>query len=266
MSAGEPPGGEAGRTDPGFLLYPAVDVRHGRVVRLVRGDAGAETVYGADPGATARDLVARGATRLHVVDLDAAFGEGSAADAVASIASAAGPRVEVQVGGGLRDDAAIDDILARGAARAILGTAALADTALVARAIGRHGAGRIAAALDVRGPVAVGGGWTPDAAAVELGRATNALLEAGVRRFIVTAIERDGTLTGPDLALLRRTVEAGVPEVVASGGIRSIEDLSAVADAGCIGAVVGRALYAGGMDLAACVAWAADRRAVQGRP
>jgi phosphoribosylformimino-5-aminoimidazole carboxamide ribotide isomerase len=251
-------------TPTGFLLYPAIDVRHGRVVRLVRGDAGAETVYGSDPAETAADLVARGATRLHVVDLDAAFGEGSATDAIVAITAAVGRDVEVQVGGGLRDDAAIDGILARGAARAILGTIALADPGLVARAVARHGPERIAAALDVRGRVAVGDGWTRSATGADPGRATDALLRAGVRRFIVTAIDRDGTLAGPDLALLRRTVEAGAPEVVASGGIRSLEDLVAVAEAGCTGAVVGRALYAGGLDLAASLAWAAGRSAAQG--
>jgi phosphoribosylformimino-5-aminoimidazole carboxamide ribotide isomerase len=257
--------GGPGRGSPAeFLLYPAVDIRHGRVVRLVHGDAAAETVYGADPVATAADLVARGATRLHVVDLDAAFGEGSGAAVIEAIAVAVGPRVEVQVGGGLRDDDAIDRVLARGAARAILGTVALADPAFVERAIVRHGADRIAAALDVRGTVAVGGGWTQDAGGADLDRAAAALLDAGVRRFVVTAIERDGTLAGPDLALLRRVAAAGAPEVVASGGIRSLDDLEAVADAGCVGAVVGRALYAGGIDLAACVAWAAGRSLLQG--
>ena len=226
------------------------------MVRLLRGDAAAETVYGADPAATAADLVARGATRLHVVDLDAAFGEGSAAEAVGRIVDAAGPGVEVQVGGGLRDPATIAAVMARGAARAILGTAAIADPGLVRRAIEAHGPDRIAAALDVRGSVAVGAGWTAGAPAVALERAIGALLESGLRRFVVTAIERDGTLAGPDIGLLRRVVAAGAPEVVASGGIRSLGDLTAVADAGCAGGVVGRAFLGGGLDLGAAVAWA----------
>jgi len=233
-------------------------------VRLVRGDATTETVYGADPVATAVGLVARGATRLHVVDLDAAFAEGSAAATIAAIVAAVGPSVEVQVGGGLRDDVAIAEVLARGAARAIMGTVALSDPSLVARAVARHGPDRIAAALDVRGPVAVGDGWASDAGGVDLERATSALLDAGVRRFVVTAIERDGTLAGPDLPLLRRVTSMGAPEVVASGGMRSLEDLAAVADAGCVGAIVGRALYGGDLDLAACVAWASERHVQQG--
>jgi len=244
------------RPDPGFLLYPAIDIRRGRVVRLVRGDAARETVFGTDPESMARDLVRRGATRLHVVDLDGAFGDGSALDAVVGVVEAVGSSVEVQVGGGLRDAAAVDGVLARGAARAILGTTALGDPASVGRAITRHGAERIAVALDVRGSVAVGEGWVGSAAVVALDRAVETLLEQGVRRFVVTSIEHDGTLSGPDIDLLRRVRAVGAVEVIASGGIRSLEDLVAVADAGCVGAVVGRAIYGGGLDLTVAVAWA----------
>ena len=252
--AGEPRG--ASRSEPGFLLYPAIDVRRGRVVRLLRGDAARETVFGTDPRTTAEDLVRRGAARLHVVDLDGAFGEGSGGGAMASILETVGPAVEVQVGGGLRDAAAVERVLALGAARAILGTTALVDPASVGRAIARHGPGRIAVALDVRGSMAVGDGWVGGASAVALDRAIAVLLDEGVRRFVVTAIERDGMLAGPDLDLLRRTRAVGAPEIVASGGIRSLDDLAAVADAGAVGAIVGRAIYAGGLDLAAAAAWA----------
>jgi len=242
-----------------FGCYPAIDIRRGRVVRLLRGDATAETVYGVDPEATSVDLVARGASRLHIVDLDAALGDGDARGALRAIVRAVGPSVEIQVGGGLRDAAAIARVLDDGAHRAILGTAALRDPMLVRAAVERHGADRIAVALDVRGPVAVGDGWVATAIARPLEDAVTALDGIGVRRFVVTSIARDGTLDGPDLGLLARVIAAGVPEVVASAGIRSIADLAAVAEIGCVGAIIGRATYDGRVDPAVAAAWAATR-------
>jgi phosphoribosylformimino-5-aminoimidazole carboxamide ribotide isomerase len=254
------PGEHAADPATTFAYYPAIDIRHGRVVRLVHGDPGAETVYGEDPATTARDLVRRGATRLHVVDLDAALGEGGAPDTIRSIAATVGSDVEVQVGGGLRDASGIDAALAAGASRVVLGTAALRDPGLVADAVARHGAQRIAVALDVRGGIAVGEGWSPAAPGRPYGAVVRDLAAVGVRRFIATAIARDGTLDGPDLALLAAIVACGAPEVVASAGIRSLADLVAAADAGCVGAVVGRATYDGGLDPAVASAWAATRR------
>ena len=242
-----------------FRYYPAIDIRRGRVVRLLRGDASAETVYGVDPVAVAIDLVERGASRVHVVDLDAALGDGDARGALRAIVQAVGRSIEIQVGGGLRDAAAIARVLDDGADRAILGTAALKDPGLVRAAIERHGRDRIAVALDVRGSVAVGDGWVTTAIGRPLEDAVAALDGTGIRRFVVTSIVRDGTLEGPDLDLLARVLAAGAREVVASAGIRSIADLTAVAEVGCVGAIVGRATYDGRLDPGIAEAWASAR-------
>ena len=245
---------------PGFEYLPAIDIRRGRVVRLVHGDPGAETVYADDPAAVALDLVRRGASRLHVVDLDAALGEGSGHEIVRSIVATVGRAVEVQVGGGLRDAAAVDRALATGARRVVIGTAAILDPALVADAVARHGPTRIAVALDVRAGMAVGEGWSSGAAGLPWDAVVRDLARAGVRRFVATAIARDGTGEGPDLDLLAAIVASGAPEVVASAGIRSLDDLVATADVGCVGAIVGRATYDGGLDPSSAAAWAATRR------
>lgn len=238
----------------GFELFPAIDLRGGRVVRLLRGDFAAETAYEPGPGDVASGFAAAGAPWLHVVDLDAARqGERANADAVTAIlAGTRGSGTRVEVAGGLRDETAVGAVLESGAARAVLGTAALADAALVSRLVARHGATRIAVALDVSEGYAVGAGWAPDAARVPVLEALARLADAGVRTFEVTAIDRDGTLAGPDLALLAAAVAAAAPlsaGIVASAGIASVADLRAVRDAGCTGAIVGRALYEGRLTL-----------------
>jgi phosphoribosylformimino-5-aminoimidazole carboxamide ribotide isomerase len=239
---------------PEFQLLPAIDLRGGRVVRLSEGDFGRETVYGSDPVAVARGFVAAGAAWIHIVDLDGAKDGGRRqGDIVAAIVAAAGDRAGCEVAGGLRDESAVAAVLDAGAARAVVGTAALRDPAFVAGLVERFGSARIAVALDVREGVAVGHGWVAGASGVPAEEALRTLADAGATTFIVTAIERDGLLGGPNLRLLERMVVLGRGDVIASAGVSSIEDLAAVRRIGCAGAIVGRALYEGRLDLAEAV-------------
>jgi phosphoribosylformimino-5-aminoimidazole carboxamide ribotide isomerase len=236
---------------PRFDLLPAIDLRGGRVVRLSQGDFTRETVYGDDPAAVAAGFASEGARWLHVVDLDGARdGARRQADAVARIVAAVGDAAACEVAGGLRDEGAVEAVLDAGAARAVVGTAALRDPDLVARLVERFGADRILVALDVRDGLAVGHGWAPGAAGVGAEAALAMLSERGARTFEVTAIERDGLLGGPDLDLLRRMVALERGDVIASAGISSIEDLHAARAIGCCGAIVGRAIYEGRLSLA----------------
>jgi phosphoribosylformimino-5-aminoimidazole carboxamide ribotide isomerase len=225
-----------------FQLFPAIDLRRGRCVRLERGEADRETVYGDDPLGVAAEFAEAGAEWLHVVDLDAAFGEGSNRALIAELAERAGLRV--QTGGGLRTDAAIDDVLEAGAERAVIGTAALEDPDLVARALDRWGERRVAVGLDARGRRPALRGWREEAAG-DLFDVAAALTARGVRTLIYTDIERDGMLTGPNLETARELAAATGAEVLVSGGIGTLADVSAAARAGLAGAVLGKALYEG---------------------
>jgi phosphoribosylformimino-5-aminoimidazole carboxamide ribotide isomerase len=237
-----------------FEILPAIDLRGGRVVRLAEGDFERETVYGEDPAGVARDFARAGARWIHVVDLDGAKdGQRRQVEAVRAIVEAAGPEVSCEVAGGLRDEAAVAAVLEMGAARAVVGTAALREPAFVGRLVARFGAERIAVALDVRGGLAVGQGWVPGASGVPVEVALAELAAAGGRTFIVTAIERDGLMTGPDLGLLERMVALGCGEIVASAGVASLDDIRATRAVGCSGAVIGRALYEGRIDLAEAI-------------
>jgi phosphoribosylformimino-5-aminoimidazole carboxamide ribonucleotide (ProFAR) isomerase len=165
------------------------------------------------------------------------------------------------VAGGLRDEAALESVLGAGAARAVVGTAALRDPDLVARLIARFGVERIAIALDVRDGMAVGQGWVPGTAGVAVEAALAALSGRGARTFIVTAIERDGLMSGPNLELLGRMVDLGKGEIIASAGVSSLDDIAAVRSAGCVGAVLGRAIYEGCLDLASAIRTISANRA-----
>jgi phosphoribosylformimino-5-aminoimidazole carboxamide ribotide isomerase len=233
-----------------FQLLPAIDLRGGLVVRLAEGDFARETVYGTDPAEVARGFAAAGARWIHVVDLDGARdGARRQTETVAGIVAASGERVRCEVAGGLRDADAVASVLDAGAARAVVGTAVLRDPDLVARLIDRFGVERIAVALDVRDGQAVGQGWVPGASGVPVEMALAALSARGARTFIVTAIERDGLLAGPNLDLLGRMVELGLGSVIASAGVSSLEDIEAVREVGCVGAVIGRAIYEGRLNL-----------------
>jgi phosphoribosyl isomerase A len=220
------------------IVIPAIDLRDGRAVRLRRGDPGEETAYAEDPVAVAQRFQDDGARRLHVIDLDAALGEGDNREAIREICRAV--VVPVQVGGGIRSLEAVGGALDGGAARAILGTAAAADASLVARAVEEF-AERVVVAGDVRGGRVMTNGWREEGP--ELGPTIAALDEAGAPRYLVTAIARDGTLEGPDLTLYRQVLSLTDRPVIASGGVRNADDVWALRDVGCEAAVTGKALY-----------------------
>jgi phosphoribosylformimino-5-aminoimidazole carboxamide ribotide isomerase len=240
--------GDTGRAT--FDVLPAIDLRGGRVVRLAQGDFERETAYGDDPAATAAGFAREGAAWLHVVDLDGARDGTPRNDAaVRAIVGAVAGGTRVEVAGGLRTDAAVAAALDAGAARAVVGTAALRDPAFAGRLVTRHGAERIAVAIDVREGLALSEGWRPGAPGIPVHDAVVALAAAGVTVFEVTAVARDGLLGGPDLELLGKVVAIGRGEVIASGGIARLEDLLDVRALGCSGAIVGRALYEGSFTL-----------------
>jgi len=243
-------GASAGVSVDAFEVLPAIDLRGGRVVRLLRGDFGTATTYDEDGAAVAEAFVERGARWLHVVDLDGARDPGARqTDLVAAIVRRIGERARVEVAGGLRDEPAVEACFLAGAARVVVGTAALRDPAFAGRLVGQFGAGRIAVALDVRDGLAVGQGWVPGANRVPVADALERLDDEGIRIFEVTAIDRDGTLDGPDLAMLARLLQRGRGDVIASAGIASAADIAAVRALGCAGAIVGRALYEGRVTL-----------------
>lgn len=234
----------------GFELLPAIDLRGGRVVRLRQGDFERETAFSDDPPATATRFVEAGARWLHVVDLDGArSGAPAQLDVLRAIVAAAGPEVRVEASGGVRTLDDVERVLDAGAARVALGTTAVEEPTLVGEAIRHHGRGRIAVAVDVRGGRAVGRGWRKGAPGADPGELIRNLADAGVTTFEVTAIERDGLGGGPDLPLLAGLVEIRVGRVIASGGIRSAGDIERVAELGCAGAIVGRALYDGTLSI-----------------
>jgi 1-(5-phosphoribosyl)-5-[(5-phosphoribosylamino)methylideneamino] imidazole-4-carboxamide isomerase/N-(5'phosphoribosyl)anthranilate isomerase len=227
-----------------LVLLPAVDVADGAAVRLVQGEAGTETSYG-DPLEAALAWQRDGAEWVHLVDLDAAFGRGSNRELLSDVVRKLD--VAVELSGGIRDDASLDAALATGAARVNLGTAALEKPEWVREAIARHG-DKIAVGLDVRGTTLAARGWTKEGGDLW---ETMARLDAdGCARYVVTDVHRDGTLTGPNLQLLRDVCARTSAAVVASGGVSSLDDLRAIAGLGTVeGAIVGKALYAGAFTL-----------------
>jgi phosphoribosylformimino-5-aminoimidazole carboxamide ribotide isomerase len=233
-----------------FEVLPAIDVRGGGVVRLAQGDFGRETTYDADPVAAAVTFATAGAAWLHVVDLDAArTGLAANRSVVQAIVAAVGKQVGVEAAGGFRTAEAVAAAFEMGAARVVIGTAAVADPSFAGTLVDRHGTDRIVVALDVRDGMAIGHGWQVGAPGVDVSDAIASLADQGVGLFEVTSIERDGLLEGPDLTLLRRVVRLRRGAVIASGGITTLGDLQAVREIGCRGAIVGRALYEGRLDL-----------------
>jgi phosphoribosylformimino-5-aminoimidazole carboxamide ribotide isomerase len=228
-------------------LYPAIDIRHGRVVRLSQGEATRQTVYGDDPVAVAERFAEQGAAWIHVVDLDRAFGDGENLALVRRIVARAGWRVKVQLGGGLRSPELVRAGLEQGVSRVVMGTAAALDPSLVPAVLAAEGAERIAIGIDARdGQVAIRG-WTETSnlTADALARRVTA---DGARTIIYTDVARDGMLAGPDLEGARRLQQGGAA-VIASGGVAGVADIRAVRDAGLAGVVVGRALYEGRLSL-----------------
>jgi len=230
-----------------MILFPAIDLKDGACVRLLRGDMARATVFGTDPAAQAASFAQAGAKWLHLVDLNGAFA-GTPVNAAAVEAILARITIPCQLGGGIRDMTTIETWLDRGLARVILGTAAVEDPALVQRAA-RVFPGRIAVGIDARAGRVATRGWaeTTDVMATDLARRFE---DAGVAALIYTDIDRDGAMGGPNIAATVALAGAvGIP-VIASGGVAAMADLLALRDTGVIaGAISGRALYDGTIDL-----------------
>jgi phosphoribosylformimino-5-aminoimidazole carboxamide ribotide isomerase len=225
------------------ILIPAIDIRGGAAVRLLRGDFGDETTYDADPADAARRWSAEGAELLHVVDLDGArAGTPQNIDAIGRVAAAAG--CPVQVGGGLRDADSVNSVLDAGAERIVIGTAAIKDPDFLDQMLDTHGE-RVVVSVDAHGGRVATEGWT-EGSGEDAVEAIAALGERGVGRFLCTAIEVDGTMAGPALEDLTRIAAATPARVIASGGVGTLDDLRALgglAAPNLEGAIVGRALY-----------------------
>ena len=233
---------------PALVLLPAVDVAGGKAVRLTQGEAGSETSYG-DPVDAAAQWQEQGAEWLHLVDLDAAFGRGANTGVIRRVIKQV-RGLNVELSGGIRDDASLEAALETGVTRINLGTAALENPEWAANVIGRYGEA-IAVGLDVRGTTLAARGWTQDAG--DIWEVLARLEDAGCSRYVVTDVTKDGTLRGPNLELLREVCSRTVKPVVASGGISSLDDIAELRDLvplGVEGAIIGKALYSGACTLA----------------
>ncbi len=231
-----------------MILYPAIDLKDGQCVRLLRGDMTAATVFGDDPAAQAAAFEAAGCEWLHLVDLNGAFA-GSPVNGPAVEAILARVTVPCQLGGGIRDRATLEAWLARGVARVILGTAAVEDPAFVREAARAH-PGRVAIGIDARGGLVATRGWAEETThrATDLARRFE---DAGIAALIYTDIDRDGAMGGPNVEATAALARAVSIPVIASGGVSGLDDLRALRDTGVVaGAISGRALYDGALDLA----------------
>jgi len=230
-----------------FIVYPAIDLRGGKVVRLAQGDPARQTIYGDDPAAIVQRWKAEGAAWLHVVNLDGAFGDDQPANAKA-LASVIAGGLNVQLGGGLRTLADIERALALGAARVVLGTLAVEQPDVLREAVRTFGAARIAVGLDAREGRVQTRGWQTDGGVdvIEIGRQARS---AGVAIVIHTDIARDGVGQGVNVNASRRLADETGLSVIASGGVASIDDVRRVREAGLAGVIVGRALYEGHLTL-----------------
>jgi phosphoribosylformimino-5-aminoimidazole carboxamide ribotide isomerase len=240
------------------IVFPAIDLKDGRVVRLLRGAMDTATVFNEDPAAQARAFAETGFSWLHLVDLNGAF-EGRPVNRPAVESVLAAVDMPAQLGGGIRDMATIEAWLEAGVARVILGTAAVKDPALV-RAACRRFPGRVVVGIDARGGRVAVEGWAEasDLEAVDLSRRFE---DAGVAAIVYTDIERDGALEGVNVAATEALARAVEIPVIASGGVASLDDIAAliaVEDAGIEGAIIGRALYDGRIDPASALALVAN--------
>ncbi len=243
-------------TTPSLVLLPAVDVSNGKAVRLTRGEAGSETSYG-DPVGAASDWIDQGAEWIHLVDLDAAFGRGENHSTIKRVIKQA-RGVNIELSGGIRDDASLEAALATGAKRINLGTAALENPVWTAHVIAEFGEA-IAVGLDVRGTTLAARGWTRDGG--DLMEVLDRLEDAGCARYVVTDVTKDGTLLGPNIELLTSVVSRTDKPVIASGGISTLDDIAALralVPLGLEGTIVGKALYTKAFTLAEALDVASD--------
>lgn len=232
-----------------MIVIPAIDLKDGRCVRLVQGAKDRETVYSLDPVSVAKEFEAAGAERIHVVDLDGAFdGMPKNTEIIKAIVRAVD--APVQTGGGIRSLEAVENLLAAGVDRVILGTIALRSPQVVEEACARFGGDRVLVGIDARdGRVAVEG-WVEESDVLAFDLAVK-MKDAGVREIVYTDIARDGMLSGPNVAATERMLASGVG-VIASGGVSSVDDLVTLAklsSRGLTGAIVGKAIYTGRVDL-----------------
>lgn len=238
-----------------MLLFPAIDLRRGRCVRLEQGALERETLYDTDPFRVAEEFARAGTEWIHVVDLDAAFGEGSNRELIAELARAV--PVRVQTGGGLRSESDLVEVLDGPVERAVIGTAAIERPELVGWAVRRWGPERVAVGLDARGRSPAVRGWLQEGG-VDLFDVARSLVAQGVRTLIYTDIDRDGMLAGPNLTTAVELAEASGADVIVSGGVGGRRDLAALAELarewpGIVGAIVGKAIYEGRIDLGEAV-------------
>jgi len=234
---------------PRLVLLPAVDVAGGKAVRLTQGEAGSETSYG-DPVDAAQEWIGQGAEWIHLVDLDAAFGRGNNHAVIKKVIKNTPRRVNIELSGGIRDDASLEAALATGAKRINLGTAALENPEWAAHVIAEFG-DAIAVGLDVRGTTLAARGWTQEGG--DLWQVMDRLELAGCARYVVTDVTKDGTLKGPNLDLLTQVMERTERPVIASGGVATLDDIVELRELvphGLEGAIVGKALYAKAFTLA----------------
>lgn len=238
-------------------IFPAIDLRGGQVVRLTQGDYGQMKVYGEDPLATARGFARAGAENLHVVDLDGAK-EGVPQNLKTIREITAGTRLFVQAGGGIRTFDRMEQWLDAGVSRVILGTAALRDEAFLREALALYG-GQIAVGVDVRGGKVAVGGWT-ETSDVDGMAFCRTLRDMGVGTVIYTDISRDGKLSGTNLDAYRQLSDLSGLRVIASGGITQASEIEALRSMGIHGAIVGKALYEGRIDLADALRAAGEDR------
>ncbi len=230
-----------------MILYPAIDLKDGQCVRLLKGDMAKATVFGSDPAAQARQFAEAGCEWLHLVDLNGAFA-GRPVNGAAVEAILAAVRVPVQLGGGIRDLATIEMWLEKGVTRVILGTVAVEDPDLVRKAAALF-PGRVAVGLDARNGRIATRGWAEETEIMVSDLALR-LEDAGIAAIIYTDIDRDGAMQGPNVAATAQLARSTRIPVIASGGVSSLKDLEALRDAGGIsGAISGRALYDGAIDL-----------------
>ena len=234
-------------------ILPAIDVKEGVAIRLVQGELDKQSKYG-DPIEIATQFVASGASWIHLVDLDAAFGLGNNFEVLASVIKSVD--IKIELSGGIRDDESLERALSTGCTRINLGTAALEQPEWTESVIKKHG-DKIAVGLDVRGRQLSARGWTKSGG--DLFEAITRLDKAGCARYVLTDITRDGTLTGPNLELLKEVTSFTKTPIVASGGISSLSDVKALTQLtndGVEGVIIGKALYAGAFTLAQVLATA----------
>ena len=235
-----------------MIIYPAIDIRDGKCVRLVEGDFNRETIFNEDPAEAARRWESEGATHIHVVDLDGARnGEPTNFDAIERIRSAVS--AQVQVGGGIRSLTSAQKLLDLGVNRIILGSAIVSDPE-AAETIAGAFPGKVAAGLDARDGRLATNGWLSQSGMLATDAARR-LIDSGLTTIIYTDIRRDGTMSGPNLSALGEMIAIEGAEVIASGGIGSVDDVQAVAEAGAAGVIIGRALYDGRVRLKDALAW-----------